>query len=244
MESIIWSIITTILGIIGGYYASVILQQKRPLWCINSNILMSKGVSAIDGLEIKYRNNIIENLTCVRFAFWNNGRGTIMNSDIAVPITIHVLDDCKIYHAEVICETNESNKFRIEVSENKQDINITFKYLDSKHGAVIQFYTDCENIRRLKVSGTIIGGIDISKETGIFGKHVRKLLLVLFAMFSISVTVWFFLYNLEAGFRFVPLAMTISIILSILFILLLCYELWLHTINHMPSSLKKLFSET
>lgn len=165
MNDIILACITTTLGIAGGAIITIILSKnKNPLWYFRLNVLFSKGISKIDELKITYRDYSVDNLSSGYLAFWNNGKETITANDVAEKISFCVLEGYSIYHAEVIKATNVSNEFKVEVSEDRRKVELTFKYIDYKQGVVIQLFSDCDKIDNYELQGAVMGCKNFSKK--------------------------------------------------------------------------------
>ena len=106
-----------------------------------------------------YSRQTIENLTVTKLAFWNGGRETINNQDIASidPLAVYVKSGYKILSAKVLSSKNSSNQFSITTADDKSNMKLHFEYLDKNDGGVIQFLHTGKSSDDIEVRGTIKG---------------------------------------------------------------------------------------
>ena len=163
MNDIMLTCITTLISIVAGAIISILLvQRKKLLWIMRKEVLIEEWVSEIDNLEIRYDGYEVHNLALIHIAFWNNGKVPITANDIVQNICISVPNHFNIFHADVIAQSNITNEFNATVSENKQNIELSFMYLDYKQGAVIEILSDCAYKSQYKMQGTVIGCKDFT----------------------------------------------------------------------------------
>ena len=164
-SSILMTIVTTLIGIVGSAVVTKkFSKDKNPVWNFKLSVLFSKGISKIDNLKITYTGHEIDNLCSVNLTFWNNGKETITANDVVEPICLCVPQEYNLFNAKVVKATNESNEFQVAVSEDRRKAEITFKYMDYKQGATIQFLSDCDRVENYNLQGAIMGCRNIKKQ--------------------------------------------------------------------------------
>lgn len=176
-----YNIFATALGILG-ISSSVITyikskKSKRPTYIVRTINLMTKRIKNINILEVLYAGENISNLSVTKIAFWNAGKETIDQSDIAdkSPMKIEIKPEYKMLDANILFQKNESNDFNLELSEDKKNISINFDYLDYKEGVVIQIlHTGNEN-EDISISGSI-KTVKAIKRCGESAAFISKLL--------------------------------------------------------------------
>lgn len=104
--------------------------------------LVRENVQKIDTVNILYAGNKVNNLSITKIAFWNDGKETINNSDVAQnnPIRLIIDKDCIFLDAEIIYQKNPSNDFNISISNDNKYVDITFDYFDFEEGIVLQVF--------------------------------------------------------------------------------------------------------
>ena len=148
-----WAIVGVLLGLIP---TAILLRRVEPKWYFKINYLFSKGVSNIEGLKMSYKDQITYNLSSIYLAFWNNGKKTLTREMIAEKIKFSTAGECLIYDAIVLKSSHTTNNFNLKKSIDGKELEMDFDYLDHKEGAVIQIFTNCENLQEFNLSGKII----------------------------------------------------------------------------------------
>lgn len=136
-------LILAILGIIFTtyfYYKS--RKSKIPTYIVRTINLVREKIQKIETVEIIYSGEKVKNLSLTKIAIWNDGKETINYSDIASnnPIRIKIKESFEILDAEILFKKDEANDFNIQVSDDKNYINILFDYIDFEDGIVIQIF--------------------------------------------------------------------------------------------------------
>lgn len=143
------SLFFAILGIIFSVYFYFKSKKVRvPIYMLRTVNLVRENVQKIDTVNILYAGNTVNNLSITKIAFWNDGKETINNSDIAQnnPIRLIIDKDCFFLDAEIIYQKNPSNGFNISISNDNKYIDINFDYFDFEEGLVLQvFHTGNES---------------------------------------------------------------------------------------------------
>jgi hypothetical protein len=136
-------------------------KEKILVYMTKSFNLIHNSVVRIPGLSIKYEDNNIDNFTLTKVAFWNKGRGTISNIDIAPMdrVGIYPKEDVAILSAAITYKTRDSNNFSLEKLQN--GIIVNFDYIDFHQGVIIDVYHTGQDIDSFIIKGTVKGGYDL-----------------------------------------------------------------------------------
>lgn len=136
-------------------------KEKILVYMTKSFNLIHNSVVRIPGLSIKYEDNNIDNFTLTKVAFWNKGRGTISNIDIAPTdrVGIYPKEDIAILSAAIVYKTKDSNNFCLEKVQN--GIIVNFDYIDFHQGVIIDVYHTGQDIDSFILKGTVKGGYDL-----------------------------------------------------------------------------------
>lgn len=141
--SIIWSIFTRKI-IVPKYY-------------IRNKIIVS-GTADNNNIEIKYLGVKVPNISSCDILFYNKGRGTIRQSDIAKldPIVININDDFDILDVKTMVISNKNNGFHFDF--DKKQIKIYFEYFNKNDGFIIQVIHSGLRNTDINICGTIVEG--------------------------------------------------------------------------------------
>ncbi len=110
----------------------------------------------------------IPNLTVTKVLFWNAGRETIRKQDVVKtdPVVIACnKPGCEILQADIIQANEPANKFEEKVSQDRQQVTVTFDYVDHGQGAVIQVCHTGTSDKDIEVRGKIMGAGPIRRTT-------------------------------------------------------------------------------
>lgn len=156
---ILLSIVFGAIGVIGVIFTIMGLRLMKPRYLIKSNNLIENFATKLTKLNILYNDEKISNLTVSKFVFWNEGKETIHDTDIASsdPFVISVMDGVKILEGKIIFERNKANKFEVEILEEGKKLAIDFEYVDKNEGVIIQIVHTGKGSKGIKVDGTIKG---------------------------------------------------------------------------------------
>jgi hypothetical protein len=169
-------LVLALLGVIATiyfYFKSV--RKKEPTFSIRSINLIKDKINKIKGLEIKYQEEKIQNLSISKIAFYNNGKETIKSTDVASKnrIRIEITKENKILDSDIIFEKNKANNFNINLKKNI--IEIDFDYFDYGEGIVIQIVHTGKSNEDLTIYGSI-HGVKNLKEKSINKSLITKIL--------------------------------------------------------------------
>ncbi len=169
------SLLLALLGIILAIFFFIKGRRtKEPRYSIRSTNLVQDFISRIEALEMTYAGERISNLTATELAFWNNGKDTINNSDIAAadPLMIKVNNGYKILDSSVMQVKNAANQFSINHSDDGSHVLIQFDYLDADDGGVIQLLHTGKSSRDIVVCGTIKGAGKLDRRGIMMSKNL------------------------------------------------------------------------
>ena len=100
-----FSLFLAILGIIFTTYFYFKSKKIRiPIYILRTVNLVRENVQKIDTVNILYAGNKVDNLSITKIAFWNDGKETINNSDVAQnnPIRLIIDKDCIFFHTIIL----------------------------------------------------------------------------------------------------------------------------------------------
>ena len=134
-------------------------KTKKPTFFIRSSNLIADFSSKLANLQILYSGKGIESLTVSKIAFWNDGRQTIDNRDVAKadPLRIVLKEPYDILDVSVIYEKNEANRFCVLSSKVERSVNISFDFLDKHEGGVIQLIHTGRGSSDIEMLGIVKG---------------------------------------------------------------------------------------
>ena len=137
-----WSILAfcTIGSLVFGIYTWIKNKSKRRLSIEKTGYrIVDKGKNSIKKLRLLFDGKEIKDLTITKFVIWNSGNDVIRKDDIASerPLRIIRTGRAEILDAEIIAETELSNKFKLK-SISSDTIVIDFEYVDKKEGIITQ----------------------------------------------------------------------------------------------------------
>ena len=149
-----------ILGIIVGY----ILyrrgrREKKPLWSIKNNNLISGFSKQLPSLDVKYAGQNVENLSVGKVVFWNGGSETIRREDIANadPIRIIALNNTTLLDTKLLEHNSNPSLFLISKNSDSTAAFIEFDFVDRNQGLVVQVVHTGTSGNDLILTGTIKG---------------------------------------------------------------------------------------
>jgi len=148
-----------VLGLITGYiFYRRSLRTKEPSFALRTNNLIRNHISAIDGLEVFYKNQKVNNLSVTKMMFWNNGAETIERQHITRtnPLVIFSEEEIQLLDAKVLISNNKASEFSCTL-QDKNHALIDFEYLDKGQGAIIQIIHTGISNKNIKIAGQIKG---------------------------------------------------------------------------------------
>jgi len=151
------------------YLAIKSRREKRPRYAMRSYNIINKIVSKVPSLQMSYSGygDPIDTLTVTKVLFWNAGNETINKQDIVKmdSLSIYAVDKTVILEAGIIQLSKTANQFDVRLSRDKSHVTLSFDYLDSGDGAVIQLFHTGKGSKQLQVRGLIKGAGKPKEET-------------------------------------------------------------------------------
>jgi len=170
----------------------------------------------IESLKVLYEDKEIKNFSESRIAFWNGGKGTILNSNVPNndKIKIRPEEGYQILGAKLLFAINKSNNYRIHFKDG--EVEIDFDHIDYQEGCSIQIFHTGKTSWSLIVTGSIVGAGKIEHAKHIpFPKRRHKAVwisVLIFLLSSISGLLIVGIKDIEA----VQKALSISAVISFL----------------------------
>lgn len=136
-------------------------KEKILVYATRSFNLIHKSAVRITGLSIKYEDNNIDTLTLTKIVFWNKGKATINDIDIAPTDKVRIFpkEDVTILTASIAYKSRDSNNFSLEKIQNA--IIVNFDYIDYHQGIIIDLYHTGRDGQSIILKGTVKGGKDL-----------------------------------------------------------------------------------
>ncbi|AWL09499.1 hypothetical protein HME7025_01646 [Aquirufa nivalisilvae] len=155
------NIISLLLGVAGilfsFYFYFKSKRSKIPTFAIRTINLIRDKIQKIDTVEILYSGEKVNNLSISKIAIWNDGKETINKTDVASnnPLKIKIKDNFKFLDAKVLYQKNDANDFIIQISTDRNFINIAFDYFDFEDGIVLELFHTGNTSEDLYIDGKI-----------------------------------------------------------------------------------------
>lgn len=144
-------------------------KLKKPVFDKRSLNVISDSIKRIGDIEVKYKGNKVENLTVTKVAFWNSGNDTINDNDQAPTdkLRISVDNEFEILESEIVFQTDKTNN--IQIDKQKNEVQISFDYLDPNHGGIIKFVHTGRSSSNVNLIGTFKGSAKLKRlNSGVF----------------------------------------------------------------------------
>ena len=173
------SLISLIVGVLSLIIAIILYYKgkkiKSPVYLSRTTRLINRSFDQIDKLEIKYDDVKLSALTITKLAFWNKGRETIQSDDLTPKdqLRIEINNEYKILSCDILAQTKIANDFKVEITEDKKAIIISFDYLDYQDGVVLKIRHTGSDSNDLAMKGGIKGAS--IKEVGLPDKILKYL---------------------------------------------------------------------
>ncbi len=160
-----------LLGVIGIILAVVFFIGSRRVSRVRYDSIgrsLVEGLAgALEGIEVRYKGVPQERITVTRFVFWNAGTETIRVGDFTDdPLRIVCSKDIAVLDHRIVESNEPTNKIQIRdvrKTEDEASISLTFDYLDSRDGAVVQIVHDGPKRTRFCLRGTLKGNCSIAR---------------------------------------------------------------------------------
>lgn len=172
------SALTIFFGLFSIYTWIKSKKKKEISYRDTSYIVVKTGKNNISKMSILYDNIDVPDISITKYAIWNSGNQILREDDIVSPQLIEVLseNECKILDAQIIGETDESNKF-ISHLKGHEKATICFDYIAPNDGCVLQLL-HTGNCSDIAISCKIKGGkklkhINEEQKSNVFLKFVN-----------------------------------------------------------------------
>lgn len=128
-------------------------REKKPTYAVRAVTLVQNLASRYPGVEMRFKDRPVENLTVARIAFWNDGRETIAAEDLAPadPTMIKLTGEAEMLEAKMIFFTSKASQISVEQSDSGE-LRVHFDYLDNYQGGILQLFhtgTDGDDVKLL-----------------------------------------------------------------------------------------------
>lgn len=181
-------IITVALGTAAIILALKLAKKKKPVWALNTTIIISVGIEAPSELKMTFRGLPVDDVYRTKFIFLNKGTETIRKADVAEAVTIHFEGARILDQPTALARSKQANELSVRqtIKDGDGAVEVDFLYLDHDDGALVEvLHTKSERIR---CSGIIMGAGDIDY----IGEFLRRpppfwfplMLVVFFTLFG------------------------------------------------------------
>jgi hypothetical protein len=142
-------------------------EQVRPRMLIEKTTLIGKEESSLpESVEIRYGDRVIPILSKARITFWNAGRKTLDDSDVAQhdPIIVKFPEqNTRLLDVRSVTTTRDVINAKAAI-EGGDGISLSFDFLDCNDGLALEAFFDGDSEAEITIGGTIKGvrgGIDV-----------------------------------------------------------------------------------
>jgi hypothetical protein len=158
------SFVTALLGLIAAYtFFRRSKRERRPYYSISQQTIIQNKKASLPGLSIHFHGAEQERITVVDVAFWNRGRETIRDVDVATAdkLRIVVAKDAEVLDVRILTTCDDANQCSITDPEKNKDggtaIPLEFEYLDQNEGLVVQVVHNGSQEHQVTVQGKVKG---------------------------------------------------------------------------------------
>ena len=146
------------LGIVSSIYFYIKSIKKRvPIYAIRTINFVNIKKENINDLVIIFKGEEVQNFSISKIAFWNQGKETINQTDVAKknPIKLTLNNEYHFLDAQILYQKNPANDFEINISNDKKSLNFNFDYLDQNEGIVIQVFHTAKHDHDISMIGSV-----------------------------------------------------------------------------------------
>ena len=156
-----------LLGLIVGIFTSVRAKQKAKLSAMlfQTTVLSPQHDKMPKEVRVFYKDEEINQLFKTNIILWNDGTKTVEGRSIVAdhPIRMSFEEDSTILRYQIVKETRDVNKVRLNPVENDNNaINIDFDFLDTKDGVNIEIL---HNKKHYPIITGVIRGMPLGIQT-------------------------------------------------------------------------------
>ncbi len=138
-------------------------KKKSPTYDIRSTNVISDSLKSIGDVQVKFRDEIIDNLTVTKIAFWNAGNDTLNESDQAPTdkLRIELSDDFVILQSEIIFQSEPTNNIILVEEDNL--LKLSYDFFDGNQGGIIKLVHTGKKSSDVAIKGTFKGSDKLKK---------------------------------------------------------------------------------
>ena len=159
----IYTIIAIFVGLIALPFTYFIGRRNRTLpdirYAIDSDIILNPDDRLLDqNLEMTIGGHQITSISRTRLAFWNQRGDAVRGTDIVKsdPIRLEFAEGDTPLQARTLSSSREQINLTASInSANPASVNITFEFLNSRDGAIIEIVH--QGTEQPRLTGTLIG---------------------------------------------------------------------------------------
>ena len=223
-----WASLASIVGLIYTLAKDFLFKRiGRPHFLLRTKRLISEKSSEIEGLEIKYNNSVVTQLSSTIVYIWNCGNEVIRKSDIPSrnPFKIKVRDEYNILSAEIIKVNKETNNFSLVKNNEENELKVDFEYIGKNQGVAIMIIHTGDSSDDVILSGETMQGAKLEyqqpysinpKETKIIHDRSFPYVLLIFASVMLLMALFYDYIDSYIYFESKKMDRIAMIILSIL----------------------------
>lgn len=142
-------------------------RDKEPMYGVKTKVLIEKVNSALEGLELRYKDVPQDRICVTNLVFWNKGRGTINGADIAHsdPLRIEFPRDVQVLDIQMTRSSSEGCLPETDgaYAPGATKYHIKFDYLDNGDYFVAQIVHAGTVEAKFSVVGKIKGARSIEE---------------------------------------------------------------------------------
>lgn len=133
-------------------------ERKRIGYVLRTNSIVRGGDGHIENLSITYNGSEVDSVLITKIAIWNSGNRVLSPGDFAAldPLAIGFGTN-RLLDSQLLCESEDNNQIQINNSR-KDDLCISFDYIEPGQGAVIQLIHTGQS-EEISIRGKIKGGV-------------------------------------------------------------------------------------
>lgn len=162
-----WILGLLISALVSLYFFIISVKEREPTFIVepiktqivDSKNIIGSPIQVIIGDSI----GVNENITVVRFYFWNAGKEPIMGTDALSEILISTTGKAKIIHSKILKTSREV----CELSINQMDsthLKVKFRILEKNDGFTGEIFVLGDSKTDLAIEGEVVGVKDFSKD--------------------------------------------------------------------------------
>ncbi len=142
-------------------------RERKPYYSVVQRTIIQNKKPSLPGLSIHFQGNEQEMITVANVMFWNRGKETIRDVDIAQadPLRIAVDAGTEVLDARILKCCEDANQCNIGMQEIQVEgatiIPLQFDYLDQNEGMLVQIVHNGSRSHRISVKGKVKGSAEV-----------------------------------------------------------------------------------